>query len=138
MDDPDDDSTDRRHTVNQEGNPLLLDGGVGSEVDFPDHQTAEEKHRHQQRHRPEHELLAGIEARHFRNALFLIDDHAGDGLGPGQIVPAPHLVAPELDDEAAVAQHQRRADPGVNGAGPLAAAEQSRQKEQHRVKHRQP
>jgi hypothetical protein len=77
-------------------------------------------------------VFAAVHERHFRNAFFFIDDHAGDGLGPGEIVTRPHFIAPELDDEAAVAGHQRRADPGMNRARPLAAAEQFRQKEQVR------
>ena len=56
---------------------------------------------------------------------------------PGEIVPVPQIVAPELHDQPGIADQQHDADPRMDRSRPLAAAEQARQPEQHRVEHRE-
>jgi hypothetical protein len=42
MDDPNYDCRRSRHAMHQDGNPLLLDRGVGGEFDIPDRDAADE------------------------------------------------------------------------------------------------
>ena len=123
MSDPDDDGRDRRVAVNDRRGALRLDARRLAEIEFPDRKACEEEHGHEQRHRPEDELLPGIEPPQLRHVLFLVAKNAAKRGEPGDVVPVKEIVAPELDDEARVAHEQHAADPGMDRARPLPAAE---------------
>src|ERR1700727_348462 len=103
VDDPDEDGRDGRRAMNEYGDPLDLNRGGGSEVHLPDDEPGEKKYRHQQRHGPEDELLAGVESPQLRHAFFLVHEHTIDRLQPGDVVTVPEIVTPELQDQPEIA-----------------------------------
>src|SRR5208337_4774120 len=132
MHDPDHDRDRRRHAVDERGGPLRLDRRGMLEIGVPDDTARDEQRRHEQRHRPEDELLPGVEASDFGNMLLVVPQDGADCLHPFDVVAARQVVAPELRDHPDVADEQYAADPRMCSTHPLPAAEQPVEEVEHR------
>src|ERR1700677_342629 len=135
--DPDDDGRDRPVAVDEFRDALRLDAGRLAKIDLQDDEAGEEERGHEQRHRPEHEFLPGVEPPDLGNTFLLVAQNAHDRAHPGDIVPVPEIVAPELHDESGIAHEQHAADPRMDRALPLPASEYVGKKKQGWLEHRQ-
>src|SRR4029077_1596374 len=72
MCDPHEDCGRGRHTMDQKRDALRFYRRVRGEIGLPDYNAGHEQARHQQRHGPVDEFLAGVETAKLGKPLFLI------------------------------------------------------------------
>ena len=70
--------------------------------------------------------------------VIAVSEHLVQPPEPGGVSALPQVQPEEPQEQAGEAEEQHHADPGMNRPGDLSAAEQSGQKEQPRMKQRQP
>jgi hypothetical protein len=79
-------------------------------------------------------LLAAVVAADFRQVLFAVIDHILDLAQPYPVSLLKQVVAPELHAKQGKGGHHEAADEGMQDPRPGAAAEQSGQPKQRRMK----
>src|SRR5215211_2607039 len=119
MNDPDQDGADRAQRMDDRRQPLLVDRGVGLEIDVPQNDATAEQQQDQDRLAPEDELLAGIVLAELGQALLAVVDHRAEVLHPHRIVAVPQVEREEAEEETQEAEEQYHADPGMDRPGHL-------------------
>ena len=66
-------------------------------------------------------------------ALFVVGQHVVEAAHPGPVFGPPEVCPPEAQEQAEEAEEQNDADPRMDGARVLPAAEQARQEEELRM-----
>src|SRR6185295_17741020 len=109
--------------VNQDRPSLLHDAGEWIEILIPNDNAGADQDDDQNGHQPENGFLPGIVFADFGKLVLTIGQHIAQLRQPRAVLGAPQVRFPETKEKSSETEEQNDADPGMNSAGRLPAAE---------------
>ena len=137
MHDDDNDRQQRREPMDEHGEALGPDRRQAAEILLPDHQAADQKHGDQHELRPINALLSGIVFAEFGHGFAIVHDQVGGAAQPANIVAIGRIDANERQGQQEKTYHEGHAEPGMERARRLLAAERPREEMQRGIGHGQ-
>src|SRR5580700_6954115 len=132
------DQYERAHRVHQRREPDHADREIEREIRAPYDNAGQHQAGQAQDDHEEQELLPGVIASHFRQALLAIVDHVAPLPQPLPVGSLQTVVIPHGRGEKHEHQRHDNPDEGVQDARPRTTAEQAAEPEQRRMKQREP